>query len=163
MSNNINQKIDELRQKRDEIRLGGGLKKQEAIRKTGRGTARDRIDMLLDEDSFIEIDSFVTHRTVDHNMFLHQTLGDGVVAGHGTIDGRRVYCFAQDFSVHGGSMGETHAKKIAKVVEMAERAKVPIIGMWDGGGQRAHDGISGLAGTGELLDRLVQCLSLIHI
>ena len=157
LSNKINQKIDELRQKRDEIRLGGGLKKQEAIRKTGRGTARDRIDMLLDEDSFIEIDSFVTHRTVDHNMFLHQTLGDGVVAGHGTIDGRRVYCFAQDFSVHGGSMGETHARKIAKVVEMAERAKVPIIGMWDGGGQRAHDGISGLAGTGELLDRLVQC------
>ncbi|MEC7096725.1 MAG: carboxyl transferase domain-containing protein, partial [Candidatus Thermoplasmatota archaeon] len=157
MSNKINQKIDELRQKRDEIRLGGGLKKQEAIRKSGRGTARDRIDMLLDEESFIEIDSFVTHRTVDHNMFLHQTLGDGVVAGHGTIDGRRVYCFAQDFSVHGGSMGETHARKIAKVVEMAERAKVPIIGMWDGGGQRAHDGISGLAGTGELLDRLVQC------
>ena len=129
LSNKINQKIDELRQKRDEIRLGGGLKKQEAIRKSGRGTARDRIDMLLDEESFIEIDSFVTHRTVDHNMFLHQTLGDGVVAGHGTIDGRRVYCFAQDFSVHGGSMGETHARKIAKVVEMAERAKVPIIGM----------------------------------
>ena len=87
LSNKINQKIDELRQKRDEIRLGGGLKKQEAIRKSGRGTARDRIDMLLDEESFIEIDSFVTHRTVDHNMFLHQTLGDGVVAGHGTIDG----------------------------------------------------------------------------
>ena len=157
LPNETNQKLDELRQRRDEARLGGGLKKQEAIRKSGRGTARDRISMLLDEESFIEIDSFVTHRTVDHNMFLHQTLGDGVVAGHGTIDGRRVYCFAQDFSVHGGSMGETHAKKISKVVEMAERAKVPIIGMWDGGGQRAHDGISGLAGTGELLDRLVQC------
>ena len=89
-------------------------------------------------------------------MFLHQTLGDGVVAGHGTIDGRRVYCFAQDFSVHGGSMGETHAKKIAKIVEMAERAKVPIIGMWDGGGQRAHDGVSGLQAL-EINDRLVQC------
>ena len=158
-----NQKLEELRHKRDQARLGGGLKKQEAIRKTGRGTARDRISMLLDEESFIEIDSFVTHRTVDHNMFLHQTLGDGVIAGHGTIDGRRVYCFAQDFSVHGGSMGETHARKIAKVVEMAERAKVPIIGMWDGGGQRAHDGISGLAGTGELLDQLVQCSGRIPI
>ena len=157
MAEKSNHKLEELRHKRDQARLGGGLKKQEAIRKTGRGTARDRISMLLDEDSFIEIDSFVTHRTVDHNMFLHQTLGDGVVAGHGTIDGRRVYCFAQDFSVHGGSMGETHAKKIAKIVEMAERAKVPIIGMWDGGGQRAQDGVSGLAGTGELLDRLVQC------
>ena len=118
------QNLEDLRLKRDQARLGGGLKKQEAIRKTGRGTARDRIAMLLDENSFIEIDSFVTHRTVDHSMFLHKTLGDGVVAGHGTIDGRRVYCFAQDFSVHGGSMGEIHAKKISKIVEMAERAKV---------------------------------------
>ena len=151
------QNIEELRYRREQARIGGGLKKQEAIRMSGRGTARDRISMLLDEESFIEIDSFVTHRTVDHAMFLHHTLGDGVVAGHGTIEGRRVYCFAQDFSVHGGSMGEVHAKKIAKIVEMAERAKAPIIGMWDGGGQRAHDGVSGLAGTGELLDRLVQC------
>ena len=150
------QSLEELRYKREQARVGGGLKKQESIRMSGRGTARDRISMLLDEESFIEIDSFVTHRTVDHAMFLHHTLGDGVVAGHGTIDGRRVYCFAQDFSVHGGSMGEVHAKKIAKIVEMAERAKAPIIGMWDGGGQRAHDGVSGLAGTGELL-------SLIHI
>ena len=157
MVSNSNQKLEDLRQKRNESRQGGGLKKLEAIRKTGRGTARDRISMLLDEESFVEIDSFVTHRTVDHGMFLHKTLGDGVVAGHGTIDGRKVYCFAQDFSVHGGSMGEVHAKKIAKVVEMAERAKVPIVGMWDGGGQRAQDGISALAGTGELLDRLVQC------
>ena len=123
------QNLEDLRLKRDQARLGGGLKKQEAIRKTGRGTARDRISMLLDENSFIEIDSFVTHRTVDHSMFLHKTLGDGVVGGHGTIDGRRVYCFAQDFSVHGGSMGEIHAKKISKIVEMAERAKVPIVGM----------------------------------
>ena len=90
-------------------------------------------------------------------MFLHQTLGDGVVTGHGTIDGRRIYCFAQDFSVHGGSMGEMHAKKIAKLVEMAERSKTPLVCVWDGGGQRAHDGIDALAGTGELLDRLVQC------
>ena len=175
MSSNTNQRLEELRHKRNEAKLGGGLKKQEAIRKSGRGTARDRIGMLLDEESFVEIDSFVTHRTVDHNMFLHQTLGDGVVAGHGTINGRKVFCFAQDFSVHGGSMGEIHAKKISKIVEMAERAKVPIVGMWDGGGQRAQDGISGLAGTGELLDRFVQCsgripiislvlgLSLIHI
>ena len=163
MSNNSNQRLEELRQKRNEANLGGGLKKHEAIRKSGRGTARDRISMLLDEESFVEIDSFVTHRTVEHNMFLHQTLGDGVVAGHGTINGRKVFCFAQDFSVHGGSMGEIHAKKICKIVEMAERAKLPIIGMWDGGGQRAQDGISGLAGTGELLDRFVQCSGRIPI
>ena len=163
MSNNSNQRLEELRQKRNEANLGGGLKKHEAIRKSGRGTARDRISMLLDEESFVEIDSFVTHRTVEHNMFLHQTLGDGVVAGHGTINGRKVFCFAQDFSVHGGSMGEIHAKKICKIVEMAERAKLPIIGMWDGGGQRAQDGISGLASTGELLDRFVQCSGRIPI
>ena len=80
------QSLEELRYKREQARVGGGLKKQESIRMSGRGTARDRISMLLDEDSFIEIDSFVTHRTIDHAMFLHHTLGDGVVAGHGTIE-----------------------------------------------------------------------------
>ncbi|DAC17022.1 MAG TPA: methylmalonyl-CoA carboxyltransferase, partial [Candidatus Poseidoniales archaeon] len=93
---------------------GGGIRKKESIRKSGRGTARERIDMLLDESSFIEVDAFVTHRTDDHGMFMHETLGDGVVTGYGSINGRRVYCFAQDFSVHGGSMGEMHALKIAK-------------------------------------------------
>jgi propionyl-CoA carboxylase beta chain len=149
--------LEELRWRRAQAHAGGGLKRNEAIRSSGRGTARDRIGLLLDEDSFIEIDTFVTHRATDFGMFLHETLGDGVVAGHGLIDGRRVYCFAQDFSVHGGSMGEMHAQKIAKVVEMAERAKVPLVGIWDGGGQRAHDGIAALGGTGVLLDRLVQC------
>ena len=157
MAGKSSDRLEDLQFKREQARLGGGLKRQEAIRASGRGTARDRISLLLDEESFIEIDSFITHRTTDNGMFLHQTMGDGVVAGHGTIDGRRVYCFAQDFSVHGGSMGEMHAKKIAKVVEMAERVKAPIIGLWDGGGQRAHDGVAALAGTGELLDRLVQC------
>lgn len=157
MAGNSSHRLEDLQFKREQARLGGGLKRQEAIRASGRGTARDRISLLLDEESFIEIDSFVTHRTTDNGMFLHHTIGDGVVAGHGTIDGRRVYCFAQDFSVHGGSMGEMHAKKIAKVVEMAERVKAPIIGLWDGGGQRAHDGVAALAGTGELLDRIVQC------
>ena len=112
-------RLEDLKAKQEAARLGGGLKRQEAIRSSGRGTARDRLGMLLDEGSFLEIDAFVTHRTDDHNMFLHKTLGDGVVAGQGTIDGRRIYCFAQDFSVHGGSMGEMHALKIAKIVEMA--------------------------------------------
>jgi propionyl-CoA carboxylase beta chain len=149
--------LEDLRWRRAQAHAGGGLKRNEAIRSSGRGTARDRISLLLDEDSFVEIDTFVTHRSTDHGMFLHETLGDGVVAGHGSINGRRVYCFAQDFSVHGGSMGEMHAKKIAKVVEMAERTKVPLVGIWDGGGQRAHDGVAALGGTGVLLDRLVQC------
>ena len=149
--------LEDLRWRRAKAHAGGGLKRNEAIRNSGRGTARDRIALLLDEDSFVELDTFVTHRSTDHGMFLHETLGDGVVTGHGSIDGRRVYCFAQDFSVHGGSMGEMHAQKIAKVVEMAERTKVPLVGIWDGGGQRAHDGVAALAGTGVLLDRLVQC------
>tara|TARA_B100001996_G_scaffold382841_1_gene375931 strand:+ start:85 stop:1647 length:1563 start_codon:yes stop_codon:yes gene_type:complete len=149
--------VEELRYRREQAKLGGGLKRQESIRISGRGTARDRIRSLLDEDSFVEIDTFLTHRTADHGMFMHEILGDGVVCGHGMMDGRRIYCFAQDFSVHGGSMGEMHARKISKLVEMAERSKAPLVGIWDGGGQRAHDGISSLGGTGELLDRLVQC------
>ena len=157
MSGNTSDQLEDLRYRREQAYMGGGIKRLESIRQTGRGTARERIGNLLDEDTFVEIDTFLTHRTADHGMFMHETLGDGVVCGHGTVNGRRVYCFAQDFSVHGGSMGEMHAKKIAKVVEMAERSKTPIVGIWDGGGQRAHDGISSLAGTGELLDRLVQC------
>jgi propionyl-CoA carboxylase beta chain len=150
-------RLRELRDRRSTIEKGGGARKLEAIRATGRGTARERIAMLVDEGSFIELDAFVTHRTTDHGMHLHPSSGDGVVAGHGSIDGRRVYCFAQDFSVHGGSMGEMHALKIAKVVEMAERARAPLVGIWDGGGQRAQDGIAALGGTGQLLDRMVQC------
>ena len=95
MAGNSSDRLEDLQFKREQARLGGGLKRQEAIRASGRGTARDRISLLLDEESFIEIDSFITHRTTDNGMFLHQTMGDGVVAGHGTIDGRRVYCFAQ--------------------------------------------------------------------
>ena len=157
MSKESSDALEDLRYRQEQARIGGGIKKLEAIRSSGRSTARDRISNLLDVDSFVEVDTFLTHRTTDHNMFMHETLGDGVVCGHGTVNGRRVYCFAQDFSVHGGSMGEMHAKKIAKVVEMAEKSKVPIVGIWDGGGQRAQDGIAALAGTGELLDRLVQC------
>ena len=157
MSRDSTDALEDLKYRREKAHMGGGIKRQESIRVSGRGTARDRIRNLLDEDSFVEIDTFLTHRTTDHGMFMHETLGDGVVCGHGMIDGRRIYCFAQDFSVHGGSMGEMHAKKISKVVEMAERSKVPIVGIWDGGGQRAQDGVASLGGTGELLDRLVQC------
>lgn len=136
---------------------GGGRARTEALRETGRGTARERIDALLDPDTFVEVDTFVTHRNADFNMHVHPHFGDGVVAGHGSIDGRRIFCFSQDFTVFGGSMGEMHAKKICKVIEMAERARIPLVMIWDGGGQRAHDGVHSLAATGEMLDRLVQC------
>ena len=112
---------------------------------------------LLDEGSLVEIDAFVKHRSGDHGMHVHTPLGDGVVAGHGKIDGRRVVSFSQDFSVFAGTMGEMHAKKITKVVEFAEKASLPIVGIWDGDGQRAHEGVTSLGSTGELLDALVSC------
>lgn len=129
----------------------------EELRKSGRQTARERITMLLDTDSFVEVGSFVQHRSGDFNMHLHRPLGDGVVAGHGKIDGRRVVCFAQDYAVFDGSMGEMHAQKIAKVAEFAEKAQLPLIGIWDGDGQRVQDGVPALGATGELLDILVAC------
>ncbi len=148
---------DALDDMRRAAQAAGGRSKTEALRAAGRRTAKERVEELLDDGSFIEIDSFVTSRTTDHQLDLHPHPGDGVVAGHGTVDGRRVFCFAQDFSVFGGSMGEMHASKVAKIVEMAERAMVPLIGIWDGGGQRAHDGVTSLGAIGELLDKLVSC------
>jgi propionyl-CoA carboxylase beta chain len=148
---------EELLLRRKRSLAGGGQAKVDQLRASGRRTARERVDTLLDEGSFVEIDSFVTHRNEEFNLHMHPIEGDGVVCGHGTVDGRRIFCFAQDFSVFGGSMGEMHALKIAKVAEMAERARIPLVGIWDGGGQRAHDGVHSLAGTGELLDRLVAC------
>ena len=129
----------------------------ENLRKSGRQTARERISMLLDADSFVEVDAFVQHRSGDFNMHLHRPFGDGVVAGHGKIDGRRVVCFSQDYAIFDGTMGEMHARKIAKVAEFAEKSQLPLIGIWDGDGQRVHDGVPSLGATGELLDILVAC------
>ncbi len=153
----FSERREDLAWRRASAKAGGGRDKMDQLRSTGRGTAQDRISALLDVDSFTEVDSFVTHRNDDFNMHVHPYFGDGVVAGHGTVDGRRVFCFSQDFTVFGGSMGETHARKITKVIEMAERARIPLICIWDGGGQRAHDGVHSLAATGEMLDRLVAC------
>ena len=127
------------------------------LRESGARTARERIRGLLDDGSFVEIDAFVKHRSGDHGLHLHTPLGDGVVAGHGMIDGRRVACFSQDYSVFSGTMGEMHARKIAKVVDFAEKSRLPIVGIWDGDGQRAHEGVTSLGPSGELLDLLVSC------
>ena len=143
--------------RRKRILRSPDLERTERVRKSGRTLARERIDGLLDEGSFVEIDSFVTHRANEHGMFQKTTPGDGVVCGHGTIQGRHVHVFAQDFSVHGGAIGEAHGMKIAKIVEMAERSRTPLIGFWDGGGQRANDGMPALAGSGVMLDCLVRC------
>ena len=127
------------------------------LRESGARTARERITGMLDYGTFVEVDAFVRHRSGDHGMHMHKPLGDGVVAGHGMIDGRRVVCFSQDYSVFSGTMGEMHAKKITMVVEFAEKSRLPIIGIWDGDGQRAHEGVTSLGSTGELLDSLVSC------
>ncbi len=148
---------EDLAWRQKQAQAGGGQSRLEELRASGRGTARERIGALLDSDSFVEIDALVSHRNSEHNLHIHPQYGDGVVAGHGCIDGRRVFCFSQDFTVFGGSMGEMHARKISKVIEMAERARVPLVGIWDGGGQRAHDGVHSLAATGEMLDRFVSC------
>ena len=142
---------------REESRKGGGQARIDAIRKTGRHTARERINALVDENSFVEIDAFVKSRETEHGMDRNSILGDGVMAGSATIEGRRILCFAQDFSVFGGSMGEMHAQKIVKIIDMALKSRLPIIGIWDGGGQRAHEGVSALGATGELMDRLIAC------
>lgn len=148
---------DDLDAFRRDSRSPGDRSVIKEMRESGSQTARERVLDLLDDGSFVEVDAFVRHRSGDHGMYMHTPLGDGVVAGHGMLDGRRVACFSQDFSVFSGTMGEMHAKKISKVVEFAEKACIPVIGIWDGDGQRAHEGVTSLGPNGDLLDNLVSC------
>jgi len=148
---------DELDAMRREADSPGDRRAVKGLRETGAQTARERVLGMLDDGSFVEFDAFVKHRSGDHGMHMHTPLGDGVVAGHGMIDGRRVACFSQDYSVFSGTMGEMHARKIAKVADFAEKSQLPIVGIWDGDGQRAHEGVTSLGATGELLEILVAC------
>lgn len=127
----IEQKIQELLDKRAQARLGGGEKRIASQHEKGKYTARERIAMLLDEGSFEEFDMFLTHRTTDFGLDKQQYLGDGVVTGYGTIEGRLVYVYSQDFTVLGGSLSETMAKKICKVMDQAMKVGAPIIGIND--------------------------------
>ncbi|MEC7706638.1 MAG: acyl-CoA carboxylase subunit beta [Candidatus Thermoplasmatota archaeon] len=154
---------DELDAMRDASHSPGDRASLRDMRKGGRRSARERIDDLLDADSFVEVDAFVQHRATEHNMHLHRPLGDGVVAGHGMLDGRRVVCFAQDYSVFSGTIGEMHAKKICKVAEFAEKSQLPLICIWDGDGQRVEEGVTSLGATGGLLDVMVACSGRIPI
>ena len=147
------EKIKELIAKREQARLGGGEKAIEKQHARGKYTARERIDMLLDEDSFEEYDMFKLHRCHNFGMDKKQYMGDGVVAGSGTIDGRLVYVYAQDFTVNGGSLSETMAQKICKVMDMAMKMGAPVIGINDSGGARIQEGINALAGYGEIFER----------
>jgi len=147
------EKLKELIELRAKAKLGGGEKRIESQHKKGKFTARERIDMLLDEGSFEEFDMFVTHRCTNFGMEKETYMGDGVVTGVGTIDGRVVYIFSQDFTVFGGSLSETFAQKICKVMDMAMKMGAPVIGINDSGGARIQEGVTSLAGYAEIFER----------
>lgn len=143
-------KLMELRELNEKIKLGGGQKAIDKQHESGKLTARERIIKLLDEGSFCEIDAFVEHRCVNFGMEKKKYPGEGVVSGYGTIDGRLVYIYAQDFTVIGGSLGEMHAAKIVKTQEMALKVGAPIIGINDSGGARIQEGVDALSGYGKI-------------
>lgn len=155
------QKIKELVERRTVAKMGGGQKRIDAQHSKGKFTARERIAMLLDEGSFEEYDMFVRHRCTNFGMEKHHFDGDGVVTGQGTIDGRIVYVFAQDFTVSGGSLSETMAQKICKVMDMAVKNGAPCIGLNDSGGARIQEGICALAGFGEIFQRNIMASGVI--
>jgi propionyl-CoA carboxylase beta chain len=144
---------EQLEARRDEARLGGGQKRIDAQHARGKLTARERIEVLLDASSFEEYDMYKTHRCVDFGMADKQIPGDGVVTGWGTINGRPVYLYSQDFTVFGGSLSEAHAEKICKVMDLAMQNGVPLIGISDSGGARIQEGVASLAGYSEVFYR----------
>src|SRR5580693_5587103 len=147
--------LDRLEERRASARSGGGDKRIETQHKRGKLTARERMELLMDRDSFEELDMFVEHRSNEFGMEKHKIAGDGVVTGFGTVNGRTVFAFAKDFTVFGGSLSETHAQKIIKIQDMAMRARAPIIGLFDAGGARIQEGVAALGGYGEVFKRNV--------
>ncbi len=147
--------LRQLEEKRERARLGGGEKRIAAQHAKGKLTARERIELLLDDDSFEEWDMFVEHRTHDFGMAEQRTPGDGVITGYGTINGRLVFVFSQDFTVFGGSLSEAHAEKICKVMDQAMQVGAPVIGLNDSGGARIQEGVASLAGYAEVFQRNV--------
>lgn len=146
-------KLKVLLQKREQAKLGGGQKRIDVQHSKGKMTARERVELLLDEGSFEEFDMFVTHSCTDFGMESQVFLGDGVVTGHGTIDGRVVYVYSQDFTVFGGSLSEGFAKKICKIMDQAMKVGAPVIGINDSGGARIQEGVRSLAGYAEIFER----------
>ncbi|MBN2613475.1 MAG: acyl-CoA carboxylase subunit beta [Bacteroidales bacterium] len=146
-------KIKQLIELRDKAKMGGGEQRIESQHQKGKYTARERIEILLDEGSFEEYDMFVTHRCHDFGLENQEYLADGVITGHGTIDGRVVYVFSQDFTVFGGSLSETFAQKICKIMDQAMKVGAPVIGINDSGGARIQEGVRSLAGYAEIFER----------
>ncbi len=157
----IEDRIQHLLDKREEAKLGGGEKRVASQHSKGKLTARERIDILLDPGSFEEFDMFVTHRETEFGLDKQHYLTDGVVTGHGTIDGRVVYVFSQDFTVFGGSLSETYAKKICKIMDQAMKVGAPVIGINDSGGARIQEGVKSLAGYAEIFQRNIMASGLI--
>jgi propionyl-CoA carboxylase beta chain len=146
----VREKIQRLRELREKAKLGGGRDRIERQHGQGKLTARERIELLLDPSSLIELDPFIVHRCTDFGMAKRKILGDGVVTGYGTIDGRLVYVFAHDFTVFGGSLGEMFAKKVCKLMDLAMKAGAPLIGLNDSGGARIQEGVVSLGGYGDI-------------
>ena len=153
--------LGQLDQLRAEARLGGGQRRIDAQHARGKLTARERLDVLLDEGSFEEFDMFVRHRSTDFGMQDDRPHGDGVVTGWGTINGRMVYVFSQDFTVFGGSLSETHAQKICKIMDMAMQNGAPVIGLNDSGGARIQEGVASLAGYADVFQRNIMASGVI--
>jgi propionyl-CoA carboxylase beta chain len=147
--------LDRLEERRASARSGGGQARIDTQHKRGKLTARERMELLMDRDSFEELDMFVEHRSNEFGMEKTKIAGDGVVTGFGTVNGRTVFAFAKDFTVFGGSLSETHAQKIIKIQDMAMRARAPIVGLFDAGGARIQEGVASLGGYGEVFKRNV--------
>ncbi|MFV2065242.1 MAG: acyl-CoA carboxylase subunit beta, partial [Chloroflexota bacterium] len=145
--------IERLRKLRAESRLGGGQKRIDQQHEKGKLTARERLELLLDAGSFVEFDAFVTHRSSDFGLEEQRFLGDGVVTGHGKIDGRLVFVFSQDFTVLGGSLSEAHAGKICKIMDLAMKVGAPVVGLNDSGGARIQEGVASLGGYADVFLR----------
>ncbi|HVP27044.1 MAG TPA: carboxyl transferase domain-containing protein [Candidatus Bathyarchaeia archaeon] len=151
----VDEKIKRLKESSSQAKLGGGQKRIEEQHAKGKLTARERIELLLDQGSFNEIDQFVVHQCTEFGMQDKKPLGDGVVTGYGTVNGRLVYVFSQDFTVFGGSLGEMFAKKVCKLMDLALKTGAPVIGLNDSGGARIQEGVASLAGYGDIFFRNV--------
>src|SRR5213595_2328509 len=146
-------KLDLLERRRAESELGGGEARLQAQHEKGKLSARERLELLLDESSFVELDRFVVHRSTDFGIEAQKFYGDGVITGYGRIDGRLVYVFSQDFTVFGGSLSEAFAEKIVKIMDLAMRNGAPVIGLNDSGGARIQEGVVSLGGYAEIFLR----------
>src|SRR6187551_3748780 len=149
----MRERVALLERRAAEAEIGGGATRLEAQHRKGKLSARERLDLLLDEGSFVELDRFVVHRSHDFGLEEQRIYGDGVVTGHGRIDGRLVYVFSQDFTVFGGSLSEAHAEKICKVMDLAIRNGAPVIGLNDSGGARIQEGVASLGGYADIFLR----------